>query len=69
MKSHTQILNILVGSKNPVKINAAAHVFTAFFPQHEIKCVGIHAPCYHKMFIISPFGDINNKKNFGSITE
>ncbi|MGS0536641.1 inosine/xanthosine triphosphatase [Pseudoalteromonas sp. SaAl2] len=44
MKSHTQILNILVGSKNPVKINAAAHVFTAFFPQHEIKCVGIHAP-------------------------
>ncbi len=44
MKPHTQILNIVVGSKNPVKVNAAQQVFTEFFPQHEIKCVGIDAP-------------------------
>lgn len=44
MKSHTQILNIIVGSKNPVKVNSAQQIFTTFFPDHEIHCQGIHAP-------------------------
>ena len=44
MKSHTQILNIIVGSKNPVKVNAAKRVFTVFFPEHDIHCHAIHAP-------------------------
>jgi len=44
MAPKTKILNIIVGSKNPVKINAAKHIFTAYFPEHEIQCIGIHAP-------------------------
>ena len=39
-----QQLNIIVGSKNPVKINAAKHIFTQFFADHTIDCKGVNAP-------------------------
>ncbi|TMP08719.1 non-canonical purine NTP phosphatase [Pseudoalteromonas sp. S3178] len=37
-------LKIVVGSKNPVKINAAKHIFAMYFPDHEIDCQGVDAP-------------------------
>ncbi|MCL1065952.1 inosine/xanthosine triphosphatase [Shewanella olleyana] len=37
-------LTILVGSKNPVKVNAAKHAFSQYFPDCNIICKGIHAP-------------------------
>ncbi|WP_440054231.1 inosine/xanthosine triphosphatase [Pseudoalteromonas sp. T1lg65] len=37
-------LRILVGSKNPVKINAAKEIFTRYFPDSEIQCEGVDAP-------------------------
>jgi inosine/xanthosine triphosphatase len=40
----SQPLNIVVGSKNPVKINAAKHIFAMYFPQHSINCQGVDAP-------------------------
>jgi len=39
-----EILRVIVGSKNPVKINAAKHVFSLYFPDHIIECKGEHAP-------------------------
>ena len=36
-------LKIIVGSKNPVKINAAKHIFAMYFPEHEIDCQGVDA--------------------------
>ncbi|MBQ4838139.1 MULTISPECIES: inosine/xanthosine triphosphatase [Pseudoalteromonas] len=38
------MLKILVGSKNPVKINAAKTIFQQYFPEQEIHCEGCHAP-------------------------
>ncbi|MCG7562587.1 inosine/xanthosine triphosphatase [Pseudoalteromonas sp. McH1-42] len=38
------VIKILVGSKNPVKINAARQIFTQYFPQHDIQCEGLSAP-------------------------
>ncbi|WP_404342543.1 inosine/xanthosine triphosphatase [Pseudoalteromonas mariniglutinosa] len=38
------ILRIIVGSRNPVKINAAKHIFSLFFTEHNIDCQGIDAP-------------------------
>ncbi|WP_213610759.1 inosine/xanthosine triphosphatase [Pseudoalteromonas sp.] len=40
----SQPIKIIVGSKNPVKINAAKHIFTMYFPEHVIECSGVHAP-------------------------
>jgi len=37
-------LKIVVGSKNPVKINAAKRIFAMYFPEHEIDCQGVDAP-------------------------
>jgi len=37
-------LKILVGSKNPVKVAAAKTVFELYYPDHEIDCLGLHAP-------------------------
>ncbi|BED90215.1 non-canonical purine NTP phosphatase [Pseudoalteromonas sp. MM1] len=37
-------LKIIVGSKNPVKINAAKHIFAMYFPDCEIDCQGVNAP-------------------------
>ncbi|MCG9759361.1 MULTISPECIES: inosine/xanthosine triphosphatase [Pseudoalteromonas] len=38
------VLTILVGSKNPVKINAAKTIFAQYFPNAKIDCQGISAP-------------------------
>ncbi|WP_063370016.1 inosine/xanthosine triphosphatase [Pseudoalteromonas luteoviolacea] len=38
------MLKILVGSKNPVKINAAKTIFQKYYPETEIVCEGLHAP-------------------------
>jgi inosine/xanthosine triphosphatase len=40
----SQPLKIIVGSKNPVKISAAKHIFTMYFPQHSVACQGVDAP-------------------------
>jgi inosine/xanthosine triphosphatase len=37
-------LKVIVGSKNPVKINAAQKGISALFPDHVVKCEGMHAP-------------------------
>ena len=37
-------LSILVGSKNPVKINATKAAFQSHFPQHDIKVTTVSAP-------------------------
>ena len=37
-------LTVIVGSKNPVKVNAAKVAFSQYFPQHKIHCIGKHAP-------------------------
>ncbi|WP_133407816.1 inosine/xanthosine triphosphatase [Parashewanella tropica] len=37
-------LNVIVGSKNPVKINASQQAIQAFFPNTEIVTVGVDAP-------------------------
>jgi inosine/xanthosine triphosphatase len=38
------VLKITVGSKNPVKVNAAKHIFALYFPEHRIECSGVSAP-------------------------
>ena len=40
----TTTINLLVGSKNPVKINATKAAFQAYFPDHQINAIGINAP-------------------------
>lgn len=40
----SQSMKIIVGSKNPVKINAAKHIFAMYFANHEIDCQGVDAP-------------------------
>lgn len=40
----SQSLKIIVGSKNPVKINAAKHIFSMYFPNRIIDCQGVNAP-------------------------
>ncbi|REL26841.1 non-canonical purine NTP phosphatase [Thalassotalea euphylliae] len=37
-------LSIVVGSKNPVKVNAAKAAFQLYFPQHEISVASVNAP-------------------------
>lgn len=38
------IIKIIVGSKNPVKINAAAKAMAQLFPEYEIQTQGMDAP-------------------------
>lgn len=40
----TETLCILVGSKNPVKINAARSIFSLYYPAMTIDCQGVDAP-------------------------
>ncbi|BBN82939.1 non-canonical purine NTP phosphatase [Pseudoalteromonas sp. A25] len=40
----SNIIKVLVGSQNPVKINAAKSVIARYFPNHQIDCQGVHAP-------------------------
>ncbi|WP_394131842.1 inosine/xanthosine triphosphatase [Shewanella maritima] len=46
MTSDTQqpTLTIIVGSNNPVKINAAKEALSLYYPNHAIFCSGMHAP-------------------------
>lgn len=37
-------INVIVGSQNPVKINAMQKTMALLFPNHKIHCTGIHAP-------------------------
>lgn len=37
-------LIIVVGSQNPVKINAAKNAFATIYPECDICCQGVHAP-------------------------
>ncbi|MFY8273955.1 inosine/xanthosine triphosphatase [Pseudoalteromonas sp. SSDWG2] len=37
-------LTLIVGSKNPVKINAAKATLATYFPNHDIECQGVDAP-------------------------
>ncbi|MFS1424532.1 inosine/xanthosine triphosphatase [Shewanella sp. 10N.286.48.B5] len=37
-------LTIIVGSNNPVKINAAKVAISQYFPDRKINCSGMHAP-------------------------
>jgi inosine/xanthosine triphosphatase len=39
-----QTISILVGSTNPVKINAAKAAIGQYFPEAMIQCSGMHAP-------------------------
>jgi len=39
-----EVIKILVGSLNPVKINAVNNAFASAFPNYEIQCNSIHAP-------------------------
>jgi len=39
-----EMIKILVGSLNPVKINAVNNAFKSVFPTLNIKCTGSHAP-------------------------
>ncbi len=39
-----EVIKILVGSLNPVKINAVTNAFKIVFPNNEIQCKGTHAP-------------------------
>ena len=39
-----QTISVLVGSLNPVKINAAKSVFSRYFPQVDIDCHGVEVP-------------------------
>ena len=37
-------LHVVVGSKNPVKVNAAKNAISMLYPDHQITCEGMHAP-------------------------
>ena len=39
-----EILNVVVGSLNPVKINAVHTALTSLFPEHQVECHGQDAP-------------------------
>ncbi|NKF50753.1 non-canonical purine NTP phosphatase [Shewanella sp. WXL01] len=40
----TTTIRLIVGSKNPVKVNAAKETLSLYFPDAEIDCMGIAAP-------------------------
>jgi inosine/xanthosine triphosphatase len=37
-------LHVVVGSKNPVKVNAAKNAISMLYPDHQLTCEGMHAP-------------------------
>lgn len=37
-------INVIVGSRNPVKINAAQKAISQLFPHQKVNCTGIYAP-------------------------
>jgi len=39
-----QVITVIVGSKNPVKVNAIKSAFQTYYPEHDIQCSGMHAP-------------------------
>lgn len=39
-----QTITILVGSKNPVKVNAVKGALSPLFPKADVECIGMHAP-------------------------
>ncbi|SFD12357.1 inosine/xanthosine triphosphatase [Pseudoalteromonas denitrificans] len=39
-----KIIKVIVGSNNPVKINATKNAISSIFPNTEVLCEGIHAP-------------------------
>lgn len=41
-----QSLRIIVGSKNPVKINAARSIFSLYYPDIPLDCQGVDAPSH-----------------------
>ncbi|WP_448555401.1 inosine/xanthosine triphosphatase [Thalassotalea montiporae] len=40
----TNKLNLIIGSKNPVKVNAAKAAFQSYFPEHDIIVTSVDAP-------------------------
>ena len=38
------VIKVVVGSKNPVKVSAAHEVLAALYPEQQVECVGIDAP-------------------------
>lgn len=40
----TDIINVIVGSTNPVKVGAAQSAFATLFPTSSIQCLGVDAP-------------------------
>lgn len=38
------IIKVIIGSKNPVKVNAAANAMTLLFPEYQIQTFGMDAP-------------------------
>lgn len=38
------LMRILVGSRNPVKIDAVRSALTPLFPDRRLECIGVHAP-------------------------
>ncbi|UAL43026.1 inosine/xanthosine triphosphatase [Shewanella inventionis] len=42
--STPQFIDVIVGSTNPVKINAAKNAIAQYFPSSTIRCQGMHAP-------------------------
>jgi len=39
-----KIITVVVGSTNPVKINAIKNTMSTYYPESEIKCKGLNAP-------------------------
>ncbi|WOT05707.1 inosine/xanthosine triphosphatase [Shewanella youngdeokensis] len=40
----TNVIRVIVGSKNPVKVGAVQQALTTLFPEQKIECEGVHAP-------------------------
>jgi len=39
-----KLIRVVVGSKNPVKVNASRSVIAELFPEHDVECEGVDAP-------------------------
>lgn len=39
-----KLMKVVVGSRNPVKVNASRAVIAALYPEHTVECEGIDAP-------------------------
>lgn len=42
----SKVINVVVGSTNPVKVNASKSVISALFPDAQVDCVGVKAPSH-----------------------